>query len=193
MAWQLNPALVDWAYRLTRAIELPCGATVLTGAALASNSLWHGALLNRWAEQWVDYWTEGRARFVASAMEDAGIVSSLHALARAGRVDRERLLILRTASNYNVPPEGVGAAASLAGEMRQGFTAYEPALEAAYRVGSAVVREIVEQWSSWEVATWQNPDRDGYCRGDAGGRGGARRERARRHRDRDQDRPDHAL
>jgi purine nucleoside permease len=155
MAWQLNPALVDWAYRLTGAIELPGGATVLTGTVLASNSLWHGALLNRWAEQWVDYWTAGRGRFAASAMEDAGIVSSLHALARAGRVDRERKLILRTASNYNVPPEGVSAAASLAAEMRRGFTAYEPALDAAYRVGSAVMREIVEQWSSWEVATWQ--------------------------------------
>jgi purine nucleoside permease len=149
MAWRLNPALVDWAYRLTRGIELPDGATVLTGAALASNSLWHGTLLNRWAEQWVDYWTEGRGRFVASAMEDSGIVSSLHALARAGRVDRERLLILRTASNYNVPPEGVSAAASLAGEMRDGFSAYVPALDSAYRIGAVVAEEILRHWQRY--------------------------------------------
>jgi purine nucleoside permease len=146
MAWRLNPTLVDWALRLTRDIELPDRATVVTGAVLASNSLWHGVLLNRWAEEWVGYWTWGRARFVASAMEDAGIALALDALARDGRVDRARLLILRTASNYNTPPDGVGAAASLAGEMRDGFTAYVPALEAAWRVGWVVTDNILANW-----------------------------------------------
>ncbi len=145
MAWRLDPALVDWAYRLTRTIALP-GASVLKGAVLAGNSLWHGALLNRWAEDWVTYWTNGEARFTVSAMEDAGIVSSLRALGRAGRADPERLLILRTASNYTVPPDGVSAAASLAGEMRDGFSAYAPALEAAWRVGSAVTDNILANW-----------------------------------------------
>ncbi len=149
MAWRLNSALVDWACRLTRGIELPGGSIVQAGAVVASNSLWHGALLNRWAEDWVGYWTEGKARFTVSAMEDVGIVSSLAALARAGRVNRERLLILRTASNYNVPPDGVGAAASLAGEMREGFTAFVPALDAAYRVGAAVVEEISTHWQRY--------------------------------------------
>jgi purine nucleoside permease len=149
MAWRLNPALVDWAYGLTSGLALPGEATVLKGAVLASNSLWHGGLLNRWAEQWVDYWTGGQARFTTSAMEDSGIVSSLHALTRGGRVDRERMLILRTASNYNVPPQGVSAAASIAGEMRDGFSAYIPALEAAYRVGAVIVREILHNWQRY--------------------------------------------
>jgi len=149
MAWRLNPALVDRAYRLTRAVALGDGATVLTGAVLASNSLWHGALLNRWAAAWVRYWTAGDGRFVAAAMEDAGIVSSLHALARTGRVERERLLILRTASNYVVPPAGVAAAESLAGEMREGFSAHDPALEAAWRVGAVVMEELISQWEKY--------------------------------------------
>jgi purine nucleoside permease len=163
MAWRLNPVLVDWAARLTRAVDLPDtkelaalrlgyageGArppSVRTGAVLATNSLWHGALLNRWAEEWVKYWTEGQARFAVSAMEDAGVASSFQALARAGRVDRERLLMLRAASNYTVPPEGVSAAASLAGEMREGFSAYVPALEAAYHVAAPVVNDFIENW-----------------------------------------------
>lgn len=150
MAWRLDPALVDWAYRLTRGVELPGGSTVLTGAVLASNSLWHGALLNRWAEDWVAYWTDGKARFTVSAMEDSGIVSSLTALARAGRVARDRLLVLRTVSNYTMPPDGVDAAASLAGEMRDGFTAYAPALDAAYRVGGVVMDELVSHWEKYE-------------------------------------------
>jgi purine nucleoside permease len=150
MAWRLDPALVDWAYRLTRGVELPGGSTVQTGAVLASNNLWHGALLNRWAEDWVAYWTEGKARFTVSAMEDSGIVSSLTALARAGRVDRDRLLVLRTVSNYTMPPNGVGAAASLAGEMRDGFSASVPALDAAYRVGGVVMDELVSHWEKYE-------------------------------------------
>jgi purine nucleoside permease len=170
MAYRLNPALVDWAWRLTRTIELPDAPAlqalrknysgeaarppfVAKGAVLATNSLWHGALLNRWAEEWVRYWSEGQARFVTGAMEDAGIAMAFHALARAGRVDRERLLILRTASNYNFPPDGVSAAASLAGEMRDGFSAYVPALDTAYRVGAIVVGEIVKNWNRYSSET----------------------------------------
>lgn len=149
MAWRLNPALVDWAYRLTRGLASPDGSKVLTGAILASNSLWHGVLLNRWAAAWVRYWTGEQGRFVAAAMEDAGIVSSLRALARAGRVERERLLILRTASNYVVPPPGVSAAESLAVEMRGGFSAFDLALEAAHRVGSVVVEELISHWDKY--------------------------------------------
>jgi purine nucleoside permease len=161
MAWRLNPALVEWALRLSRGIEMPDAPAlvalrkkysgeaarppfVTSGAVLATNSLWHGALLNRWAEEWVRYWTEGQARFVTSAMEDSGIASSFHALARAGRVDRERLLMLRTGSNYNYPPDGVTAAQSLAGEMRDGFSAYVPALDAAYRVAAPVVDALLK-------------------------------------------------
>ena len=83
------------------------------------------------------YWTNGEARFTVSAMEDAGIVSSLRRWRAPAASIAERLLILRTASNYTVPPEGVSAAASLAGEMRDGFSGYVPALEAAVsrRVG----------------------------------------------------------
>jgi purine nucleoside permease len=149
MAWRLNPALVDWAYRLTRGLASPDGSAVLTGAVLASNSLWHGALLHRWAAAWVKYWTGDEGRFVAAAMEDAGIVSSLHALARAGRVERERVLILRTASNYVVPPSGVAPAQSLASEMSKGFSAYDLALESAYRVGSVVVDELICHWEKY--------------------------------------------
>jgi purine nucleoside permease len=149
MAWRLNPALVDWAYRLTRDVAVPDGSTVRTGAVLASNSLWHGALLNRWAAAWVKYWTGEQGRFVAAAMEDAGTVSSLHALARAGRVEQERLLILRTASNYVVPPSGISAAQSLAGEMREGFSAYDVALEAAHRVGTVVMEELISHWEKY--------------------------------------------
>lgn len=144
MAYRLDPALVDWAYRETRHLALPDGASVRKGAVLATSLLWHGWKLNRWAEEWVAYWTDSAARFTMSAMEDAGVAMALHNLARAERADATKLLILRTASNFVTPPPGVTPASSLAGEMHDGFTAYVPALEAAWRVGSAIMEKLLE-------------------------------------------------
>jgi len=171
MAYRLEPGLVDWAYRLTENIVLGDSAAlqnsrrglaaeaarrppfVLTGAVLAANSLWHGTLLDRWAEEWVDYWTEGQGRFAVATMEDAGILLSFRALARSGQVASDRLLILRTGSNYTVPADGVGGAASLARDMGEGFPNYVPALEAAYTVGARVVEEIIANWNQYADQT----------------------------------------
>jgi purine nucleoside permease len=168
MSYRLDPGLVDWAYRLTRDIALDDAPElkrlrdgfsrqdaarrppeILTGALLAGNSLWHGWLMNRWANDWVSYWTAGEGRFSVSAMEDVGIAVAHRGLARAGRAAQDRLLILRTASNYTVPPDGIGAAESLAGEMRAGFSGYVPALEAAYRVSARVVEELLANWDRY--------------------------------------------
>jgi purine nucleoside permease len=171
LAYRLDPGLVDWAYALTNPIALD-DAPVLAGsrsrfgaypearrppfiakgAVLAGNSLWHGKLLNDWADGWVAYWTEGRSRFLVSAMEDAGIAMAFHALARAEKVAAGRLLILRTVSNYTLPGDGLTAAASLADEMRDGFSGAEPALEAAFRVGSAVAAELTGNWDRYAEA-----------------------------------------
>ena len=43
---------------------------VLKGDQLAALTFWHGAILNDWANQWVDYWTDGKGEFVSSGMED---------------------------------------------------------------------------------------------------------------------------
>jgi Purine nucleoside permease (NUP) len=54
------------------------------------------------------------------------------------------VLVLRTASNYDMPPTGEPAAALLAAETQeQGFTGYQSSQDAAYRVGSVVVKEAV--------------------------------------------------
>ena len=78
-------------------------------------------------------------------MEDTGTMQALTALARAGRVDLDRVLILRTTSNFTTQHQGISAAESLAGEG-QNYSAFRPAVEAACVVGSAVVNEIVDHW-----------------------------------------------
>jgi len=72
-------------------------------------------------------------------------------LDRAKRVDVKRVLVLRTASNFDQQMPGGDAAESLSGEkLGPGYSAYLPSLEAAYRVGSVVVHELVENWAVYE-------------------------------------------
>ena len=81
-----------------------------------------------------------------TAMEETGVLQALSFLARAGRVDMGRILVLRTGSNYTIPPSGMSTAESLTAISLTQNPGYRPALEAAYCVGRRVVDEIVENW-----------------------------------------------
>jgi purine nucleoside permease len=169
--FHLDPALVDWAYRLTR--DTPLGdseplvrhralytgfpnaqkpPSVIKGDNVASMNYWHGTLMNAWAEGWVAYYTGGKGVFATSAMEDTGTLQALTWLTRAGRADVRRALVLRTASNYDMQWPGATAQQSLSGEsLEKGYSAYMPSLEAAYRVGSRVVHALADGWAGYEA------------------------------------------
>ncbi|GJM30397.1 MAG: purine nucleoside permease [Cyclobacteriaceae bacterium] len=168
--YHLNPQLVNWAYNLTKEIQLPDNdeitamrqqysshpnamlpPKVIKGDQLAAMTYWHGELMNHWANQWVRYWTSGQGNFVTSAMEDTGTLQSLTFLNTAGLVDLRRVLVLRTASNFTMQHPGITAAQSLAGEKLggAGYSAYLPALEAAWLAGNPVVKELVNNWSDF--------------------------------------------
>ncbi len=174
VAYELDPGLVRWAYGRTRAIALddtpelaglrtPYAAfpaalqppSVFVGDSLCGDRYFVGTHMNGWAEQWVSYWTGGRGRFAMTAEEDAGILQSLTFLAAANRVDRRRVLVLRTASDYDEPGAGMDAAGMIVsdtgGAGANGLpaeSAYREAIEAAYRVGSPVVDELARDWST---------------------------------------------
>jgi purine nucleoside permease len=119
---------------------------VLKGDNLAALTFWHGEILNDWANQWVDYWTEGQGEFVSSAMEETGTLQAMEYLTNAGRADKNRVLVLRTASNYTMPPPGVTAAENLLKE-NEGYAGLEAAVESAYLVGSTVVDALLANWN----------------------------------------------
>ncbi|HUB19830.1 MAG TPA: purine nucleoside permease [Acidobacteriaceae bacterium] len=168
-AYPLNAALVDWAFHLTKdtplaslpVVDTPEVAAfratytgfpnaqrppfVLEGDVLASDSYWHGAILNQWAEDWVRIHTHGQGRFTMTAMEDSGIAEALQRLDQMHRADFRRFLDLRTASNYSEPAPGQDTARSLTAPYIGGV----PALEAAYRVGSPVVHALIANWSRY--------------------------------------------
>jgi purine nucleoside permease len=162
--YQLNPALVEWAYQLTKDVRLQDTEAmrrrreqfefdnaqrppfVLKGDTLSSMTFWHGKLMNQWANDWVKYHTGGRGNYVTTAMEDTGTLQALTFLSHAGLVQRDRVLVLRTGSNYDQQRPGISAAESLAETKIGQYSAYVPALESAWRVGRVVVEEIVRGW-----------------------------------------------
>jgi len=168
--YALNSGLAEWAFNLTRSIPLADpdklkqirakfdGAAaqrppfVMLGDEISSSTYWHGKLFDAWASEWVPYFTGGQGQFVTTAMEDTGTLLSLKNLANAGRIDWQRILVLRTVSNFDQQPRGMSAADSLARQRIGAYSAYLPSLEAAYTVGHAVVHELLANWSKYANA-----------------------------------------
>jgi purine nucleoside permease len=162
--YHLNAALVYWAFNLTKDTPLPDtpaiaerrmqyeGAAahrppfVLRGDNLSASTYWHGKLLDQWATEWVKYQTDGRGTYAVCGMEDSGTMQSLTWLARAYKLDINRVLVLRTASNYDQQRTGLTAAESLAETKVTKYSAYMPSLDSAYRVGHIVVDNLVANW-----------------------------------------------
>src|SRR5580658_8912112 len=171
--YHLNPGLVEWAYQLTRNVHLddtPALKSIRAGYARYPNALkppfvlkgdeisasdwWLGERMNTLAQQWMAYWSGGNGRAVTTAMEDSGILTSLTALSRTQHVRLDRVLVLRTGSDYTIPASGQTVAQLLASDAGEAsLSAYVPALEAAYRVGSTVVNEIAGNWGRYAEAT----------------------------------------
>jgi purine nucleoside permease len=164
MAWELNGALAEWAFALTRDTVIPENDAmkplrasfagqpnamkppfVLIGDSLGSCRYWHGLAMTRWANDWSKLHTGGKANYVMTNMEDQGIANALSRLSAQKRVDWNRVMFLRTASNYCTPPTAAGVTESMLSE----YEGLEPALESAYRVGSKVVHALLADWSRY--------------------------------------------
>ena len=167
--YRLEPKLVEWAYQLTKGVALADSPAmkehrerfgelaarrppfVLKGDTISAGTYWHGKKMSAWANDWMAYFTDGKGNYVTTAMEDTGTMQALKWLDAAGRVDRKRVLILRTASNFDQQREGITATESLAESKAGGTGAYLPSLEAAYKVGNVVVSELLRNWKQYRI------------------------------------------
>lgn len=166
----LNKGLRDWAYGLTKDMPLAdppaltglragypkyaaaqCAPAVVVGDEATGQTFWHGKLMNDHVEKWVAYWTERKDSFVMTGMEDTGVAHALQVLGGQGKADPARLMVLRTASNYTVQPEGKDAAGSLFAESSE-LSALKASVDAAFQVGSKVVDEISGNWPRYRDA-----------------------------------------
>src|SRR5580698_9650667 len=131
-AYTLNPELVGWAFRLTQDVPLADSDSlrksrarfagflnalkppfVARGDTMSASTFWHGSKMEEWANAWTKYYTGGKGNYMVAAMEDSGTLQALTFLSHAGRVDLQRVLVLRTVSNFDREPPGTSAADSL--------------------------------------------------------------------------------
>ena len=164
--FQMDGTMTGWAYRLSQDVVLQDdpkareyaqhypeavarGAPfVTTCAILGVNDFIHGTLMSEWSTWWVSQWTAGKGEYCMAADEEGGIFTSLQRLSEAGRVDMRRVMVLRVATNFDRQYPGQTAGASLAASLDSTFGFV--GLENVYRVGSPVVREILEHWDTWQ-------------------------------------------
>ncbi len=159
--YTVNPTLTAWAYAQTKDLNLGddpkvaafrAGFTnypnarrppfVLIGANFSSDYYWHGKIMTQYARDWVRLYTKGQGTFTTTAMEDSGFMNAIERLANMHRVDPNRVLVLRTASNYSEERPGHAAAESITAPYIGGRLA----LESAYLCGSTVLHKILANW-----------------------------------------------
>ena len=166
MKFELNEGLAQWAYETSKDVELKVGKEtedfrrlfkaypnaqkapfVTIGETLSSSTYWHGTYLNQWANDWIRLYGGTEKNFMTTNMEDSGTLTALYRLAREKLVDTDRIMVLRTVSNYSMPPKNETASwSTTAPYPEQG----KPALETAYTVGHAVISEIIAEWDEME-------------------------------------------
>jgi len=140
-----EPAMRAWSRRYVGYPKAQGAPRVMMGDALGCIRYWHGPTRTQWARDWVRMWTGGKGTFATTSMEAQTFTGSLMHMADEGYVDFSRVMVLRTASNYCMPPPGE-AALSTVGDESLGTDA---ALEASYRVGSAVAHELLLHWGRY--------------------------------------------
>ncbi|MDH3276379.1 MAG: purine nucleoside permease [Gammaproteobacteria bacterium] len=162
ISFSLNEQLVEWAYSISKNLRLADSDGIATsrdmyvgypqaqrppfvtkGDTLSSSTYWHGELLNHWANDWVKLYAGTDASFMTSNMEDSGTLTALRRLGRSGYVDTDRVLVLRTVSNYTMPPPGKTAQWSRTAPFADKGL---PALESAFVVGNTVVQALLANW-----------------------------------------------
>ena len=163
VSFQLNEALVTRIYEATKNIRLPVSDSaekhgalyegypraqeaprVRLGDTLAASTYWHGEKLNEWANDWVVVQSDASKNFMTSNMEDSGTLTAIRRLDQMGRADLDRVLVLRTVSNFTMPPPGKSAAWSATSPYPD---AGLQAIEAAYIVGHAAVKTLLQDWA----------------------------------------------
>jgi len=165
-----NPVMTEWAYRLSKDVPLadndaarafralyPEGLParrapfVTTCGIISDSTFWHGTLLSDWARWWMQQWTAGQGRYCMVAIEGTSMLAVLARLHGTGRVDFNRAMVLRSASNFDQQYPGQTAQQSLEVSLQGVNGGGDIALRNAYLVGSAVVREIIDHWPRWEA------------------------------------------
>ncbi|KAJ6521200.1 purine nucleoside permease [Mycena vulgaris] len=118
---------------------------------LTSDTFWGGSLLGTAFENTMKTFTNGSGVYCTTQQEDNAILAALHRASLVQRADFARIVIMRSASNFDRPPDGRSALESLRGPS-PGFA---PALSNLYVAGVKVVELILGEWEdTFERGVW---------------------------------------
>jgi len=161
--FRLDSILVRKAYHLTKKVRLADSQEakeirkyfpknsiarkkpiVTIGDNLAGSTFLFGKMTSEWSDWWVKKWTQGKGTYYTTNMEDNGSLTALKRLSDSKIISYDRILVLRTASNFDQQLPGKNAVES----MNDSWVG-PIAIENAYRVCSIVVHDIINNWSQW--------------------------------------------
>ncbi|KAJ7763657.1 purine nucleoside permease [Mycena maculata] len=111
---------------------------------LTSDTYWSGALLAEAFENTTSILTNGSGVYCSTQQEDNAILSALLRGALFDLVDFSRIIVMRSASDFDRPPPGVSAADSLFAPA----VGFPPALLNLRIAGVKVVQGIIDGWAS---------------------------------------------
>ncbi|MCX7055641.1 MAG: purine nucleoside permease [Proteobacteria bacterium] len=122
--------------------------TVVQCDTATSDLWWSGRALGMQAQRWTKLMTGGRGNYCTSQQEDNAILTALERGAQSGLLDRERIAVLRTGSDFDRPYPGQSVIDSML-RQREVTGAFSIAAENLVRAGLPLVTEIATHWDAW--------------------------------------------
>lgn len=121
---------------------------------LAGNTWFSGTRLSERAEVWTRLLTDNKGVYCTTQQEDNSTYEALLRASKAGRVDINRLAVVRAGSDFDRPYPGYSEVDNLLKYADQG--GFVPALENLYRAGNPLVQAILGNWKAWEQGVPEN-------------------------------------
>ena len=161
--FELNANLRNHALKLARTVNLTDSATaqafranypkapanqpptVFKGDVETSDVYWHGALLGDSFSDYFSLLTNGSGKYCMTAEEDNAVLEAMIRAASAGLVDFTRIMLMRTASNFDRQYPGQTAYESLFKSSSGGF---HLATANIYIAGKPIIDDILANWAS---------------------------------------------
>lgn len=110
-----------------------------------SDVYYSGKILSSTFDNITSTWTNKTGQYCTSAQEDNATLQALLRSSFHNLTDFSRIIIMRTASDFDRPPEGEAAAYHLLYADQGGF---QPAIDNIYLAGIKVIGGILQTWDS---------------------------------------------
>lgn len=116
------------------------------GSNSTADTYYHGTMYADEVSFFVDKWTKGKGHYTTTAMEDTAVMAALSRLEKFGKVNTNKVISIRSASNYDRQGDNQTALESL----RAHSGGFIPSLINEYRVGHILLKNILNHTSDWE-------------------------------------------